>query len=230
VVNGIARLHQKITAAASGNARIEATLRHCARMINYDLRHEMRAVYQAERRTWIEELSPSDLDVLEISAGATWRGLPVRSYTTMDFPRYDICKDRLARQFDLIIADQVFEHLLWPYRAGCNIHAMLRPGGYFLMMTPFLVRVHEVPVDCTRWTETGLRYFLAECGFPIDLIRTGSWGNHAAVRANFVTWRRIGWRRRFPDEKPYPLTVWALARKAEGELQEAAWKPDSGHA
>jgi hypothetical protein len=92
---------------------------------------------------------------------------------------------------------------------------MVRPGGHFLVMTPFLVRVHAHPTDCSRWTETGMRHFLAECGFPIDLIRTGSWGNLSCVRAELTRFRK--YRRllhhSLRDQHQYPIQVWALAKK-----------------
>ena len=117
--------------------------------------------------------------------------------------------------FDLVIADQVFEHLLWPYRAGRNIYKMVRSDGYVLLSVPFLVRIHGV-VDCTRWTETGLKYFLAECGFPLEAIRTGSWGNRTCVKANlrnkWVRYRK--YIHSLHNEPRYPYVVWALAAKS----------------
>ncbi len=92
----------------------------------------------------IEELRPEQLDVLEISAGESFKGTPFRSYGEANFPEFDICTTVLPARYDLIIADQIFEHLLWPYRAGRNVFAMLRPGGHFLMATPFLIRIHPV--------------------------------------------------------------------------------------
>jgi hypothetical protein len=75
---------------------------------------------------------------------------------------------------------------------------MLAPGCHFLITTPFLIRRHDIPVDCSRWTELGMKHFLAECGFPIETIRTGSWGSRSCVKANF---------------KPnFPVSVWALAQ------------------
>ncbi len=93
----------------------------------------------------------------------------------------------LAERFDLIIADQVFEHLVAPYAAARNVHRMLKPGGHFMIMTPFMIRIHEVPIDCTRWTELSMKHFLVECGFDGASIRTASWGNTDAVKANFAT-------------------------------------------
>jgi SAM-dependent methyltransferase len=175
---------------------------------------QRKIMYQETKRL-VQKLRPEELDALEIS-GVRWRSLvDFRSYKSVDFPEYDLCVAPLPEQFDLVIADQVFEHLLWPYRAGKNVYEMVRPGGHFLVMTPFLVRVHPHPTDCSRWTETGIRHLLAECGFPIDSIRTGSWGNISCVRAELTRFRR--YRRLFHqslrDQPQYPIQVWALAKK-----------------
>jgi SAM-dependent methyltransferase len=170
-------------------------------------------VYQDECLCWINELGPQNLDVLEISAGAAWRDIPFKSFAEMNYPAYDICRDKLDRQFDLVIADQVFEHLLWPYRAGRNVFDMVKPGGYFMVMTPFMIRIHDVAVDCSRRTETGLRYSLAECGFELETVKTGAWGNWGALKANLVTWAHVGSRKSFPNEPAYPQSIWAMARK-----------------
>jgi hypothetical protein len=183
------------------------------RIIGYDPTHWVRVRMQEECTIHLEKIGIEELDTLEISAGLYWRTLKFRSYMEANYPEFDICKDILDRQFDLIIADQVFEHLLWPYRGARNVFSMLHPGGYFLISTPFLIRVHAVPYDCSRWTETGLRYFLSEAGFPIDSTITGSWGNRKCVKANFNRWARKGWFRSSQNEPDFPVTVWALAQR-----------------
>lgn len=182
--------------------------------IKYDYRHWTRPVMYAQCTEILQSLSMEQMDALEISAGQYWRTLNFKSFTEANYPEFDICEGMLDQQFDLIIADQVFEHLLWPYRAAKNIHALLRPGGYFLVTTPFLIRVHAIPHDCTRWTETGIKYFLAECGFDLEHIQTGSWGNRSCVKANFNKWARRGWFGSLRNEPDFPVVVWALARKA----------------
>jgi len=181
-------------------------------LVHFDYGNWDRSMMYQECFRLLRELGPEKLDVLEISAGTVWKPLGFKSYTEANFPEFDICSMTLPGNYDLIIADQVFEHLKWPYRAGKNVNCMLRPGGYFLVATPFLIKVHEVPVDCSRWTEVGIKHLLAECGFPIDQIRTGSWGNRACVKANFRRWARRGWKS-LANEPEFPVSVWALARK-----------------
>jgi SAM-dependent methyltransferase len=172
-----------------------------------------RVVMYEECTKLINKLEPHNMDALEISSGFEWKNLGFKSFTEANFPEFDICAQTLEIKFDLIIADQVWEHLLWPYKATQNVLSMLKPGGYFLITTPFLIKVHDMPNDCSRWTEVGIKYFLAECGFPIEEILTGSWGNRKAVIGNLKRFPK-GFYRSLKNESEYPLTVWALAKKA----------------
>jgi len=175
-----------------------------------------RVVLEQETKKLVDALPASKMDALEIS-GERWKTYSFRSLRSVNYPEYDICEKPLALEsFDLVIAEQVFEHLLHPYRAARNVYAMLRPGGYFLISTPFLQKIHDFPIDCSRWTPVGMKYFLSEAGFPIDAIQIGSWGNRAAVRASLKSTH-------FPyynpivhpmkNEETFPVQVWALARK-----------------
>lgn len=190
-------------------------IKHFLDQIGYDYIHWARSAMYKECEKLLRRLDVSKMDALEISPAWFWENFLFKSYTTVAFPEFDICKDRLNKQFDLIIADQVFEHLLWPYRAGKNVYAMLKSGGYFLITAPFLIPVHNVPVDCTRWTETGIKYFLAECAFPIENIITGSWGNKECAMAILKKGLgvRRGWRGSIVNEPKVPIAVWALAQK-----------------
>jgi SAM-dependent methyltransferase len=176
--------------------------------------HWVRTVMDRETRQLVQSIGPQQLNALEIS-GRTWGRIEqFKTYRSVHYPDFDICADTLPEQFDLILAEQVWEHLLWPYRAGKNVYAMLRPGGHFLITTPFLIRIHGGWYsDCTRWTETGIKHFLAECGFGLEKIQTGSWGNRACVRANFKSWAwKWPWRS-LRNEPDFPVVVWALAQK-----------------
>lgn len=176
-----------------------------------------RIVMNQATKALVSALPFKDMDALEIS-GQEWCDFGFRKYESTSYPAFDICAPiTKTRQHDIIIAEQVFEHILWPYRAASNVYAMLRPGGYFLITTPFMLPIHEVPHDCSRWTPTGIRYFLAECGFPIDSVQSYSWGNAACIRANLKGWvpyRR--WRHSLANSPRHPVVVWALAQKSPG--------------
>jgi SAM-dependent methyltransferase len=193
---------------------VRIKIKSMADRMGFDTTDWVRVVMYQECFSFIESIGPETLDVLEISGGPQWRRkFRFGSYTCTEFPDFDICAEVVDRQFDLIIADQVFEHLPWPMRAGRNVYAMLRPGGNFVIATPFLVRVHEVPIDCSRWTEQGLSYLLQECGFLAPNIKTRSWGNRKCLKANLFKWRRYGFYRSLANEPEFPVMVWAIARK-----------------
>ena len=181
--------------------------------VGYEYGQWLRTVMYRECFEMITRLGPADMDALEISAGEKWQRLNFRSFTATTYPEFDICINRLDRTFDIIIADQVFEHLLWPYRAARNVYGMLRPGGYFVITTPFMVRLHD-GIDCTRWSAMGMKYFLAECGFPLEGITASQWGNRSCIKANFRSWARRGWFGSLRNEENFPIAVWALAQRA----------------
>jgi SAM-dependent methyltransferase len=191
-----------------------AKLKSALKKVGFDTTDWLRVVMYRRCFEFIRGIRPETLDVLEISGGPQWRrAFHFGSYTSTQFPEFDICSEAPDRQFDLIIADQVFEHLPWPMRAGRNVYKALRPGGYFIIATPFLVRVHDVPIDCSRWTERGLSYLLQECGFREQDIKTDAWGNRKCLRANLFKWRRYGWYRSLANEPNFPIMVWAIAQK-----------------
>jgi SAM-dependent methyltransferase len=167
-----------------------------------------------ETQKMIKQLGPHNLKALEIS-GQHWKEQhEFKEYKSVHYPDFDICNDVLPELFDIIFAEQVFEHLTRPYQAARNVYSMLEDGGHFLITTPFLLRVHNEPNDCTRWTEEGIRFFLAECGFNLDRIHAGSWGNRACVIANFGDWMRYRPKlHSLANEPDFPVVVWALAKK-----------------
>jgi rhamnosyltransferase subunit B len=176
-----------------------------------------RQVMYAELHRLLEGIGPERLDVLEIS-GDSWKGaFKFKSYKAAFYPAYDVCQEPRAEKVDLIILDQVLEHVRHPDRAIRNVVASLRNGGYCLVSTPFLVRVHPAPLDLWRWTEAGLRCLLEDCGFAPEKVKTGAWGNRDCAVANFTRWEVYDPARHSLENEPdFPVTVWALAQVSQG--------------
>lgn len=173
-----------------------------------------RVVMNRRCEEFVRSLNCAQFSALEIS-GDKWRGFGFSNYRNVQFPEYDICSTALdGESFDLIIAEQVLEHVPRPYRAVQNVFQMLKPGGFFIVNTPFLIRIHEVPNDYSRWTEAGLKQLLVEGGFQEGKIQTGSWGNRACVRGTFNNWSEwIPWLDSLENEPRFPVVVWAFAQR-----------------
>jgi SAM-dependent methyltransferase len=179
-----------------------------------------RVVMNVEIERFIRTLDCLHVDALEISGTGSQGRYNFRSYRTVQYPDYDVCESPLAEgQFDLVIAEQVFEHILRPDRAAANIYEMLRPGGVFVISTPFLLKVHEVPLDLYRWTERGMRQLLESAGFAV--ISTGSWGNRECLIADMkpgLEWTTYNPRRHSLQNEPeFAIVVWAFAEKRKAE-------------
>ena len=140
-----------------------------------------RIVMNADTNRIIQELDVANIDALEIS-GKAWKKTNFRSYTSTRFPEFDICNPpQMDTTYDLILAEQVFEHLRHPATAIKNIFNLLKPGGHVMVTIPFLLKVHGSPEDFQRWTPDGLRHFLSDAGFINVDVR--SWGNRQCVTA-----------------------------------------------
>jgi len=173
-----------------------------------------------EIERFIRSLDCAGLDTLEISGTGSQDKYNFRSYQTAEYPEYDICQEPFAlQQFDLIIAEQVFEHVLRPDRAAANVYQLLRPGDFFVISTPFLLKVHEHPLDLYRWTEHGIRQLLETAGFTV--LSTGSWGNRQCLFADMkpgLQWTLYNPREHgLHNEPQFAIVVWAFAQTQKPE-------------
>ena len=179
-----------------------------------------RIVMQKHSRDWIASLGPDRLDVAEIS-GKWGAGMGFRSHCSFHYPQHDPCTGPFrddggkVRKFDLILANQVWEHIDRPHAATRNVWRMLRPGGWFWLAVPFFVPYHAAPVDCSRWSARGLANLLVEGGFDEGRVEAFQWGNrHAAARNLETPWPpeyRAG--DDLTNDPDFPVVAWAMAQK-----------------
>lgn len=164
----------------------------------------------------LDALGPAALSAAEISGNAQARR-PWKAFESLDYPSFDLC-DPPARHgsYDVVICEQVLEHVVDPFRAARTLAALTRPGGHVVVSTPFLIPVHELwgMQDYWRFTPRGLRTLLEAAGLRVDDV--GSWGNRAVINTELSAWTAR--RRWLPlrDEPGRPVQVWAFARRAAG--------------
>lgn len=173
--------------------------------------HWCRIVMDERTQQFISNLNYKDLSVLEIS-GNTWEHFGFKEYKNCFFPDFDICKnfDNYPFKYDLIILEQVLEHIHDPVLALSNIKKLLNKDGVVLITTPFLIRVHGDPNDYWRWTKDGLRILLESNGYSI--LELDSWGNKDCLIANLNKWARFEKNMNLDNDPNLPLVVWCFAK------------------
>jgi SAM-dependent methyltransferase len=162
----------------------------------------------------LDFLGPEHLSAAEIS-GDGQAGKPWRRFTSLNFPDFDLCAPLAgAERFDVVICEQVIEHVVDPFAAAENLRGLCAPGGHVIVSTPFLIRVHELPLfamgDYWRFTPRGLRTLLERAGLTVDTV--DSWGNRRCVAGNFDVWPGYRPWHSLRNEPDLPVQVWAFAR------------------
>jgi SAM-dependent methyltransferase len=174
-----------------------------------------RAVMNEEIAAHLESLGPSRLSAAEISGGAhANRGW--KEFRSLNYPDFDLCAPvTVSERYDVVLCEQVLEHVVDPFLACQHLLDLCRPGGHVIVSTPFLVKQHELPLygllDYWRFTPRGLRMLLERAGLEVDHV--GTWGNRLAVLGNLDRWSAH--RRWLPlrNRRDIAVVVWAYARR-----------------
>ena len=146
-------------------------------------------MYQAVN-AHIAALDPPRLSAAEIS-GENHADKPWKEHSNLAYPEFDLCAPlQEERKFDVVICEQVLEHVVDPCAAAANLRRLCAEGGHVIVSTPFLVKVHELPAyamfDYWRFTPRGLRLLLERAGLEVDAV--GAWGNRQCVVGNLSRW------------------------------------------
>jgi SAM-dependent methyltransferase len=165
-------------------------------------------------RRHIAALEPPGKTAVEIS-GDAHAGHGWLRYTSLNYPEFDLCAPLGDRErFDVVICEQVIEHVPDPSRAAANLAGLCQPGGHVIVSTPFLIRVHELPAfglaDYWRFTPRGLRTLLERAGLRVEQV--GAWGNRRCIVGNLDGWPAYRPWHSLGNEPDRPVQVWAFAR------------------
>jgi len=181
-----------------------------------------RVVMQPASRRLIQTLGPHGLHACEIS-GTSGEMFAFKTYRQFRYPDHDICEgpyietSEKAEKFDLVLNNQVWEHLDKPYAATRNVRRMLCKGGNFWVAVPFFVPFHAASMDNSRWSARGMKNLLVEAGFEDHAIQSWQWGNAHVARRNLDNgpWPPVYDEARddVTDDPDMPICAWALARK-----------------
>lgn len=184
-----------------------------------------RVVLNAAVGRHLDALGPPGLSAVEIS-GDAHAGRPWKRFVSLNHPEFDLCAPLGAREtFDVVICEQVIEHVVDPCAAAANLRGLCAPGANVVVSTPFLIRVHELPEygmrDYWRFTPRGLRVLLERAGLVVDAV--GSWGNRRCVVGNLDRWPAHRRWLSLRDEPDLPVQVWAFARSPSAAAGDVDW-------
>jgi SAM-dependent methyltransferase len=157
-------------------------------------------------------LDPPARTAVEIS-GEAHASRPWKHYESLQYPAFDLCAPLGDHGvFDVVICEQVIEHVPDPAAAAANLRRLCVPGGHVVVSTPFLIRVHELwgMQDYWRFTPRGLQTLLERAGLEVDTVE--AWGNRRCVTGNFDRWPAYRRWHSLRSEPDLPVQVWAFAR------------------
>lgn len=139
------------------------------RIVGIFLYFQHRRIRKLLRRL-AEEFDQSGRIAMEVGAGSTSRHkyFPKALYVSSDFvAREGInlveAAGHLAfrdHSVDLVICENVIEHVYDPQSLLKETRRVLRSGGCLFLVTPFLFPLHDVPYDFFRYTEYSLKRLL----------------------------------------------------------------------
>lgn len=91
--------------------------------------------------------------------------------------------------FDSAVSFEVFEHVWDADGTLGEVSRVLKPGGIFLMTTPFAWWEHEKPYDYRRYTSFGIEKLLTSHGFVVIQIAktTSTWLALASINIAYVS-------------------------------------------
>lgn len=126
----------------------------------------------------VSQLAP-DAQILDVGAG---RGdfaalFKDRNYLALDvypYPEVDLVCDLTrvrplrAASFDVLVLMNVLEHVYGTDSMLGTLSTLLKPGGVLIMAVPFMVKIHQAPVDFVRFTHFALRRLGEEHGLAVE--------------------------------------------------------------
>ena len=107
----------------------------------------------------------------EIFAGRRCLALDVYPYPEVDVV-CDLTQAMALRpgSFDAITVMNVLEHILDTHAILEALGSLLKPGGVMIVAIPFMVKIHQAPVDFVRYTHFALQRLGEEHGLEMQLL------------------------------------------------------------
>ncbi|MDR0732502.1 MAG: class I SAM-dependent methyltransferase [Dysgonamonadaceae bacterium] len=99
-------------------------------------------------------------------------------------------------KYDVVICTQVIEHVFDHSKVFEEAYRLLKKGGYFIVSSNFVWRIHEAPYDFYRFTKYGFEQLLENAGFTVKEEKVNG-GKFAALGQLIIHCFLTGQRKNF---------------------------------
>lgn len=167
---------------------------------------------------------PGVLNVLDFGGTLILKQFPDKfNITKTSYPAVDIHRtDFPSESFDIVAADQVFEHIIFPHLAMLEIHRLLVPGGIAIITSCAYNPHHEAGGfhDNWRFMVDGMK--MLSMPFAGGIKICGSWGTVRAISiraekgmsgGDWSTFRKIRDEEIQKNDNGNPFQTWVVAQK-----------------
>ncbi len=124
---------------------------------------------------------PCNAFVLDIGAGRgdfkkAFEGHYYLGLDIFPYPEVDLVCDLIQcvpfkeNTFDMIALLNICEHIADPKLLLSNVYKILKIGGIATVTIPFMIKMHQAPLDFGRYTHFALKKFGMDIGFKVDKI------------------------------------------------------------
>jgi SAM-dependent methyltransferase len=97
-----------------------------------------------------------------------------------NYPEYDLINlSNVKEKYDVVIADQVLEHVKKPWLVAKELHSILNKNGIIIITTVFMYKKHNHPGDYFRFTTDGLEILFEDY---FEKLNTGGYGNDSSIQ------------------------------------------------
>lgn len=73
--------------------------------------------------------------------------------------------------FDLVLSQEVLEHVRDPFQAMCEMKRVLKKGGILYCQVPFIIGYHPGPTDFWRFTKEGVQELIQRAGLTCQELK-----------------------------------------------------------
>jgi len=126
-------------------------------------------------------LLPGDTKILDVGAGRGDFAVLLDRFQTIaldiyPYPEIDlvcdltVCNPFRPASFEAIVLMNVLEHVYDTQALLVRLAELLKPGGLLIVAIPFLVKLHQTPVDFVRYTHYALQRFATEHGYELEVL------------------------------------------------------------